>query len=90
MSERRVPITGRIPDIRIMNPDKLTSSASIASSRSGPRVGKLRTTETIMLPLTKDGNKYPTVLTKGFIATLTGYLSINLNGDSPLDLAVNT
>ena len=48
------------------------SSAWMAVRSTGPMVGRLSTTDTITLPLTRAGNRYPMVLIMGLIATRTG------------------
>ena len=59
-----------IPIINTMVPDRNISWAIRALNNNGPSVGKLITMETIMLPETKVGKRYPRVLITGFKATL--------------------
>ena len=70
--------------MRMMKPARKTSSVMIASSSSGPSVGRLSTTDTMMLPLTRDGSRYPTVLISGLIATRTGILQDGPQGPQTL------
>ena len=66
-----------MPIINTMVPDRNISWAIRALSNNGPSVGKLITMETIMLPDTKVGKRYPNVLITGFKATQK-YLKDNL------------
>ena len=57
MSDSRVPMIVRIPSISTINPAVYTSCWIMEFSKTGPRVGRLKTTETITLPLTRVGNR---------------------------------
>ena len=52
MSDISVPSIVSIPSNNTINPAVIVSRLMMASSSTGPRVGKLRTTETMTLPLT--------------------------------------
>ena len=86
----KVPITVMIPISKTIVPDKNMSWAINALNKSGPSVGKLITIETIMLPETNVGKRYPSVLITGFRATLNGYFKITLHSLSPFARAVTT
>ena len=73
-----------------MKPARYGSWLTIPSSSNGPIVGRLNTTDTITLPLTSAGSRYPAVLIRGLMATLTGYFTIALNEPTPFARAVTT
>ena len=56
-SETKVPATVNMPSMSTMKPAVMVSRFTIASSSTGPRVGRLRTTDTITLPLTSCGSR---------------------------------
>ena len=64
-SETRVPITVRKLRIMIIDPARYISWLCSERSKSGPVVGKPRTTATITDPDTMLGSNHPTVLMRG-------------------------
>ena len=74
MSEIKVPITVRMLNIMRNVAARNMSWFIKARSKSGPVVGRLKTTEMMVEPETKRGSAQPTVLTNGLSATRTGYL----------------
>ena len=53
----KVPATVNMPSMSTMKPAVMVSRLTMASSSTGPRVGRLRTTDTITLPLTSLGQQ---------------------------------
>src|SRR5437879_9831152 len=66
------------------------SCCTRARSRSGPMLGRFITVATIRLPENSWGRYQPIVLTRGLMATRTGYFTISRHSESPLARAVTT
>ena len=79
-----MPRTVNAPMNRTMVPDRNMSWYLRAPSRSGPKVGRLKTMDTIIAPENRSGIRKATPLTRGLSATRTGYLRIVVRSDSPL------
>ena len=90
MSERRFPVSIKKLSIITILPARYISWDNKAPKRSGPVVGRFRTTEVIVAPEIVAGSNQPNPLITGFRAIRTGYLKRSFVSASPFARAVIT
>ena len=90
MSEINVPMIVSTEISRISEPARYMSWASRARSNSGPVVGRLMTTDTMISPEMTAGRIHPNVEISGLRARRTGYRSRSSSSDIPFARAVVT